>query len=595
MREWMTALFELGVAASLTALAVLALSMLLRPLSKKYVYLLWLAVFVRAVCPFSYTSPFSVFRLFSFMRTEGSQLTVAAGSGQAVRLAGILGLKSAGEGAAAWPAAGGTLAGGGTGAAAQAGADFGALPGAGAGETLLTALLCVWAAGVLFLLAWGLFSWIRLRRRIALAVRAGDGAYESDQISTAFVLGFFRPRIYLPAGLSGKKREYVLRHERIHIRRRDPQLKLLAWLAAALHWWNPFLWLAFSLFVRDMEMSCDERVLDEIGAEQKENYGEFLLALAAPAGFPAGSPLAFGETSVRARIRSILKYKKRKRIIAALALLLVLAGLWLCLSNPSGQEAVSIIGGADGPTSVWVAGRGELPGASEEEQLTAIVQLWAAAAGNRNADYVYERLTPGLQARADELGIERVPGAGEGEEILTMGWSSPFLADTPIVKLSVSEPVTAEITYPGLTSDGNWWAWKDYITLERTEDAWLISEWERKEFFSITSYEDFREAYEDWLPDYLNSSLAGEDIAENLVQKDLAGEDPEYYEKTFHTPAAALEWALHLEGGETETQMQEEGKALVTYRFSDGEIEAQMVQPGLSDGSGVWLPEAVVF
>ena len=317
MREWMTALFELGVAASLTALAVLALSMLLRPLSKKYVYLLWLAVFVRAVCPFSYTSPFSVFRLFSFMRTEGSQLTVAAGSGQAVRLAGILGLKSAGEGAAAWPATGGTLAGRGTGAAAQAGADFGALSGAGAGEAFLTALLCVWAVGVLFLLAWGLFSWIRLRRRIALAVRAGDGAYESEQISTAFVLGFFRPRIYLPAELSGKKREYVLRHERIHIRRRDPQLKLLAWLAAALHWWNPFLWLAFSLFVRDMEMSCDERVLDEIGAEQKENYGEFLLALAAPAGFPAGSPLAFGETSVRARIRSILKYKKRKRIIAA--------------------------------------------------------------------------------------------------------------------------------------------------------------------------------------------------------------------------------------------------------------------------------------
>ena len=96
MREWMTVLFELGVAASLTALAVLALSLLLKPLSNKYAYLLWLAVFVRAVCPFSYTSPFSVFRLFSFMRTEGSQLTVAAGSGQAVRLAGILGLKSAG-------------------------------------------------------------------------------------------------------------------------------------------------------------------------------------------------------------------------------------------------------------------------------------------------------------------------------------------------------------------------------------------------------------------------------------------------------------------------------------------------------------------
>ena len=114
-------------------------------------------------------------------------------------------------------------------------------------------LFGLWAAGVVLLLAWGLFSWLRLRRRTAAAIRTEEGIYETDQISTAFVLGFFRPGIYLPAGLAGQKREFVLRHEKIHVKRHDHQFKMLAWLIVVLHWFNPLLWLAFALLARDME------------------------------------------------------------------------------------------------------------------------------------------------------------------------------------------------------------------------------------------------------------------------------------------------------------------------------------------------------
>lgn len=600
MSGWLSTLLDLSMAASLTVLAVLLFRMVLRPLSKKYFYLLWSAVFIRAVCSFSYSSPFSVFRLFSFMRTEGNQLTVSLDPYQSVRLSQIFGLGDAvsqagGTGASAAVEAAG---------AAQAGTGAGALAAkaASGGNGVLTVLIVVWAAGVLLLLAWGFLSWFRLRRRTAAAVRTEEGVFESDQLSTAFVLGLFRPRIYLPAGLTGQEREFVLRHEKIHLRRHDHQFKMLAWLAAVLHWFNPFLWLSFVLLTRDMEMSCDECVLEAVGEDQKENYGEFLLSLAAPSGFPAGSPLAFGESSVKARIRNILKYKKRRRAAVIAALLLVLAGIWICLSNPSGQEAVELIGGSEGPTSIFIRGEMDLSAedasASEEE---LFLQKWAEAAGNRDAAAVYEMLSPELQARAEELGIERTEGEN-GEEVMTMGWSSPFLAADPVVlvylSLDAEENVTAlkaDIIYPGITSEPLWWVWKDTIVLGMEGDSYQVTGWERRTFFEpITSYADFMEAYGNWMPDYLSASVSESSFADLLVQHDLAGTDPDYYGTAFESPVSALEETLHLSGGESQVQM-EEGAASVTYRFDDGEIQARMVQPGLSEGSEIWVPEEVSF
>ena len=598
MRGWLMTLLDLSLAASLMVWIVLLFRLALRPLSRKYFYLLWSAVFIRAVCPFSYSSPFSAFRFFSFMRTKGSQLTFSPEPYQAARLSGLLGPGDAASqaGGAASSAAAGAAAAAGTGTGAQTGAL--AAQAAAGGNMLPQILFGLWAAGVVLLLAWGLFSWLRLRRRTAAAIGTEEGICETDRISTAFVLGFFRPGIYLPAGLAGQKREFVLRHEKIHVKRHDHQFKMLAWLIVVLHWFNPLLWLSFALLARDMEMSCDERVLEAVGEEQKENYGEFLLSLAVPGGFPAGSPLAFGESSVKARIRNVLKYKKKKRAAVTAALLLVLAGLLFCLSNPSGQEAVDIIGGADGPTSIFIRGEMDLSAedasASEEERF---LQKWAEAAGHRDAAAVYEMLSPELQARAEELGIERAADEN-GEEVLTMGWSSPYLAADPVITvhagLDAEDNVislTAEITYPALTSEPLWYVWKDYLTLERDGDAYQVSGWERRTFFEFASLAEIQEAYRDWTPDYYEPVDGNRSAADWLIYHDLEGTNPEYYGTVFSTPVRALEETLHVSGGTSETKMQEDGSAIVTYRFADTAIRVRMIQPGLSEGSEIWLPD----
>lgn len=138
----------------------------------------------------------------------------------------------------------------------------------------------IWLVGAAALLLGSLISLLRLRRSLRGATLVEPGVYEAPGLSTAFVLGLAHPRIYLPAGLPIRQRDYVLRHERAHIRRGDWLVKMAAFGAVCLHWFNPLVWLAFSLACRDMEMSCDERVLRELGDGVRAEYSRSLLVMA---------------------------------------------------------------------------------------------------------------------------------------------------------------------------------------------------------------------------------------------------------------------------------------------------------------------------
>ncbi len=179
----------------------------------------------------------------------------------------------------------------------------------------------IWLAGAAAMLLYGAASFILLKRKMKAAVCAEANVYEAQNIKSPFVLGFFKPRIYLPAGLT--EREYVLLHERTHIRRRDHIVKLAAYVVLCLHWFNPLAWLAFLLMGADMEMSCDERVLKEAGG--KVDYSLSLLSLSTERRSIAGSPLAFGEGGVKERVKNVLKFKKHSRIIIILAVALAAA------------------------------------------------------------------------------------------------------------------------------------------------------------------------------------------------------------------------------------------------------------------------------
>lgn len=166
----------------------------------------------------------------------------------------------------------------------------------------------------------------RINRVLEEQIPAADPAalccrgriYESDQIGGAFVLGVFRPAVYLPVGLCGEARGYILAHEDVHIRRRDYVLKLVGLAVVVLHWFNPFAWVTFSYLCGDMEMSCDEQVVRRLGMEERKPYSLALLK-AAEQGGGLVLPPSFGESHIRARIANILRCRKRSAALTEYA------------------------------------------------------------------------------------------------------------------------------------------------------------------------------------------------------------------------------------------------------------------------------------
>lgn len=175
-------------------------------------------------------------------------------------------------------------------------------------QVLAAAGAMVWIAGMALMLVWGIVSMVRLRRSLRDAVELERGIFQAENLKTPFVLGIFRPRIYLPAGLTDEEKTLVLAHERTHVRQKHPLLKSVAYLALCVHWFNPVVWLAFRKISEDFEMCCDETALLELGEENRKAYSALLLSLSSEWKLPGG-PLAFGESNVKKRIQRLLKRK----------------------------------------------------------------------------------------------------------------------------------------------------------------------------------------------------------------------------------------------------------------------------------------------
>ncbi len=208
-------------------------------------------------------------------------------------------------------------------------------------QAILFVLSCMWLAGIAVLLLLALVSYLRLKYRLCVAIPVQKNIYETDRIKTAFVLGFVRPKIYVPAGLSEQELDYIVKHEQTHIRRRDYLIKPLAFLAVLVHWFNPVIWLSYYLAMRDMELSCDESVLKHYGRDIRRDYSSSLLSLSAKQNGLI-SPLAFGETGVKGRIKNVLNYKKPAVWVSVAAIAAVTVAAVLLFPNAArGPEDIS--------------------------------------------------------------------------------------------------------------------------------------------------------------------------------------------------------------------------------------------------------------
>lgn len=199
-------------------------------------------------------------------------------------------------------------------------------------------LPCVWLAGAGILAVYSIASYGLLRRRVREAVKLTEGVWECAGIDTAFILGYLRPEIYIPAGLSEENRQFILEHERVHLKRGDHWMKLIGFAALAVHWFNPLVWAAYILMCRDIEMACDESVVKNMALEERKAYSAALLSCSVNHRSIAACPVAFGEVSVKQRILGVLNYRKKSFWFTLIAVASVIFVAVCFLTSPAAGE-----------------------------------------------------------------------------------------------------------------------------------------------------------------------------------------------------------------------------------------------------------------
>lgn len=354
-------ILDMSKIASVAILVVVLARLLLKKVPKIVSYALWAVVLFRLLCPLSIKAPVSIV----------PEMTPTA---QSYSLADEP-ISLAGAGSAAYRAVGDALNGGlgiqyipttetdENGAVRYVTTDWWSV------WTLFGQY--VWIAGIAAMLLHSMISYGKIRRKLKIVVLLRDNIYIADEIQSPFVIGFLHPKIYLPCGLSEKEQEYIILHEQHHIKRLDHICKAVAFLALCIHWFNPLVWVAFVLAGKDMEMSCDEAVVREMGDGIRAEYSASLLALATGRRIIAGTPLAFGEGNAKERIQNLGKWKQPVLwavIAAAVAALL----LTVCLAtDPTGggektQEITGLVTelqtGDNGDLTaivIWTDGGGE--------------------------------------------------------------------------------------------------------------------------------------------------------------------------------------------------------------------------------------------
>lgn len=199
--------------------------------------------------------------------------------------------------------------------------------------SLITLVSYIWLCGCLTLLLWNLFLLWQTKRSVANAIRKKNNIYECDHLPTPFVLGIVKQCIYIPFHLTPEEQKYILMHEQYHIRRKDPWIKLGAFVLCILYWFHPLIWISYFCMIRDMEMSCDEYVLQNSSSDIRKAYSRSLLNFATQKQNLNAGLLAFGESNTRKRVKNIMKFTTQKKWIGVAAtLIIVLAGV-SCLTN----------------------------------------------------------------------------------------------------------------------------------------------------------------------------------------------------------------------------------------------------------------------
>ncbi len=314
----MTAIFERVLNMSLTGSIVIAVvllaRLLLRRAPKIYSYMLWAVVLFRLLCPISLSAGLSVLKPLPVTTSQGLSTVTYRPVDPVIPASGEIGQEDG------RPEPAETVK-------------------AETGAQAMTLAAAVWLTVGGALAGCSLVQYIVLRRKLREAAPYRGEVYLSDSIATPFVMGVIAPKIYLPSDTPIAERRFIIAHERHHLHRGDPLWKLLGYLALCVHWFNPLVWLAFFLGGKDMEMSCDEAVLNRLGEDIRADYSQALLRLATHKRLIAGMPLAFGEGETKGRVRNMARWRRPKVWVSGICAVLCLVVLAVCALNPQKSDS----------------------------------------------------------------------------------------------------------------------------------------------------------------------------------------------------------------------------------------------------------------
>ena len=310
MNELFLKIINMSISASWLILAVLILRLVLKKAPKWVNVLLWGIVAIRLICPFSFESPLSL-----IPSAETIPLNIGMDSTPTIN-SGISAINNAVNPIISQSNT------------PMAGASINPL------QITIGIYEYIWIFGMIALALYTAISYWRLHRKVDTAVRYKDNIFQSENVSFPFVLGIIKPRIYLPFKMNGQDLEHVVAHEHAHIRRKDHWWKPFGFLLLTIHWFNPLMWMAYVLLCRDIELACDEKVIKELGNEQRGDYTQALVACSVNRRMIAACPLTFGEVGIKERVKSVMNYKKPALWVIIIAVI-VCVGVAVCfLTNP---------------------------------------------------------------------------------------------------------------------------------------------------------------------------------------------------------------------------------------------------------------------
>lgn len=462
-------------------------------------------------------------------------------------------------------------------------------------QVVVSVASVLWVIGMVILCMYSVVSFCLLRKRVAVSKNIFENVYVCDDVNSPFILGIIRPRIYLPSGMEQDTLECVLEHEKAHLKRLDHIWKPFGFLILTVYWFNPLCWIAYILLCKDIEFACDELVTKDKDKEWKATYCQALLDCCIKRKVIAACPIAFGEVSVKDRVKSVLHYKKPAFWIIVVAVLLSVVVAVCFMTSPKSEADVSETDENISEVETEVITKNtreesENSGAPGET-VTLIAEKWAQAFCSGDGTTIVSMASQEVVGQFEDMGVlER-----QGDNIYFSFGSSPMLAwpDETIPYQIVSQDDgnhTVDIIYYVWTSDPHVSVWREQIVLEPDADQYIIRKEKLTYMNDISTAEEFLSAYPLGIRDTLMCYYEGNDMGEALNNNALLSSG-NYYKNLFN-PAMAVFDLLNIENkGNMRTQVETSGdkdSCGVKIHFPDGIIEISMCRP--FGENGIWVP-----